>query len=157
MSLWTTMTINMFISSLLKNRSWIGLESVSGRPTYALYITDLIPQSHRPNRHETDKKMQNFQWIGQLLATNNVAEDTEKPIGLMSRSFRVRFGMESPDLRPIDNRHDTDWKPIISTMLEPQPTADRQSRTQTDNKLTTYTDHRPTQIMQILISKYAKS
>ena len=30
-------------------RSWIGLESVSGRPTYARYITDLRPTNHLPS------------------------------------------------------------------------------------------------------------
>ena len=31
------------------DRSWIGLESVSGRPTYARYITDLRPTNRLPS------------------------------------------------------------------------------------------------------------
>ena len=96
--------------------------------------TPVTPAKLTRNR----QKPQSFQWIDPLSATDNVAEDTVKPVGFMSESFRVRFGMESPDLGPIYNRHETDWKPIISTMLESEPTADRQSRTQTDNKPTTY-------------------
>ena len=78
------------------------------------HYTPVTPAKPTRNRQKT----QNFQWIVQLSATDNVAEDTVKPVGLMSGSLRVRFGMESPDLRPIDNRHDTEWKPTISTMLE---------------------------------------
>ena len=36
-----------FISDLI--RSWIGIESVSGRPTYARYTTDLRPTNHLPS------------------------------------------------------------------------------------------------------------
>ena len=120
---------------------------------YSLFhiLTCLYP-SHtgQINQHKTDKKTPNFQWIGQLSATDNVAEDTVKPVGFMLGSLRVRFGMESPDLRPIDNWHDTDWKPIIST---------NRKRQQTDNPVLQpitnlqHTDHKLT---QILISKYAK-
>ena len=59
----------------------------------------LIPAKPTRNR----QKPQNFQRVGQLSAADNVAEDTVKPVGFMSGSFRVRFAMESPDLRPIDN------------------------------------------------------
>ena len=82
-------------------------------PMLILY-TPVTPA--KPTRNQ--QKPQSFQWIGQLSATDNVAEDTVKPVGFMSGSFWVRFGMESPDLGPIYNRHETDWKPIISTMLE---------------------------------------
>ena len=40
----------------------------------------------------------NFLMNRQLSATDNVAEDTVKPAGFMSVSFRIRFGTESPDL-----------------------------------------------------------
>ena len=102
------------------NRPWIGVRSADICPIHNLSKTDKPP--HTPvtpaKPIQNRQKPQNFQWIGQLSATDNVAEYTVKPVGFMSGSLRVRFGIESPDLRPIDNRHDTDWKPIISTMLE---------------------------------------
>ena len=100
------------MSSLI--RSWIGLESVSGRPTYARYITDLRPTNHlpsvaelRPTRPRTlpDK-------------TDTTPTDNRQSVG--ERSFKHVWKIHPrqiflPEHKPTPNRQNrinTDCKPI---------------------------------------------
>ena len=116
---------------------------------YFLSYTPVTPAKPTRNRQKT----QSFQWISQLSATDNVAEDTVKPVGFMSGSFRVGFGMESPDL----GRYITDMKPIENRSLAQCWNSNQQQTDNPELKPITnrqHTDHKPT---QILISKNAKS
>ena len=65
--------------------------SVHPRVPILLVNTPVTPA----NRHETDKKTQIFQSIGQLSATDNVAEDTVKPVGFHVGviSGKIQYGI----------------------------------------------------------------
>ena len=96
------------------SRSWIGLESVSGRPTYARYITDLTPTNHLPSVAElrpTRPRMLPDK-------TDTAPTDNRQFVG--ERSFKHVWKISPrqiclPEHKPTPNRQNrinTDCKPI---------------------------------------------
>ena len=103
--------------------SWIGLESVSGRPTYARYITDLRPTNHlpsvaelRPTRPRTlpDK-------TDTTLTYNRQTTDN-----LSGWDLSNMFERSLPDkfVCPNINRHQTDKTESIQTVNRSLPEFD---------------------------------
>ena len=96
-------------------RSWIGLESVSGRPTYARYITDLRPTNHlpsvaelRPTRPRTLPDKTDTTPTYNRQTTDN----------LSGRDLSNMFERSLPDkfVCPNINRHQTDKTESIPTV-----------------------------------------
>ena len=100
-------------------RSWIGLESVSGRPTYARYIADLRPTNHlpsvdelRPTRPRTLPDKTDTTPTYNRQTTDN----------LSGRDLSNMFEISLPDkfVWPNINRHQTDKtesKPTVNRSL----------------------------------------
>ena len=108
------------ISNLI--RSWIGLESVSGRPTYARYITDLRPTNHlpsvaelRPTRHRTLPDKTNTTPTYNRQTTDNMSG---RDLNMFERSLPDKF------VCPNINRHQTDKTESIPTVDRSLPEFD---------------------------------
>ena len=104
-------------------RYWIGLESVSGRPTYARYITDLRPKNHlpsvaelRPTRPRTLPDKTDTTPTYNRQTTDN----------LSGRDLSNMFERSLPDkfVCPNINRHQTDKTESIPTVNRSLPECD---------------------------------
>ena len=104
-------------------RFWIGLESVSGRPTYARYITDLRPPNHlpsvaelRPTRPRTLPNKTDTTPTYNRQTTDN----------LSGRDLSNMFERSLPDkfVCPNINRHQTDKTESIPTVNRSLPEFD---------------------------------
>ena len=104
-------------------RSWIGFESVSGRPTYARYITDLQPTNHlpsvaelRPTRPRTLPDKTDTTPTYNRQTTDN----------LSGRDLSNMFERFIPDkfVCPNINRHQTDKTVSIPTVNRSLPEFD---------------------------------
>ena len=104
-------------------RSWIGFESVSGRPTYARYITDLRPTKHlpsvaelRPTRPRTlPDKTDTTPTYNRQTTDNLSGRDLSN---MFERSLPNKF------VCPNINRHHTDKTESIPTVKRPLPEFD---------------------------------
>ena len=104
-------------------RSWIGLESVSGRPTYARYITDLRPTNHlpsmaelRPTRPRTlPDKTDTTPTYNRQTTDNLSARDLSN---MFERSLPDKF------VCPNINRHQTDKTESVPTVNRSLPAFD---------------------------------
>ena len=138
------------LESKFRNGRWRTMHCRKCMHGFAGYQHDTPVTPAKPTRNRQNP--QNFQWIGQLSAIDNVAEDTVKAVGFMSGSSRVRFGMD----RPIWDRYITNITPIENRSLAHCWNCNRQQTDNPELKPITnrqHTDHKPTQIR---ILKYAK-
>ena len=101
-------------------RSWIGLESVWGRPTYARYITDLRPTNHLPSMAEL--------WPTRPRTLTDKTDTTptynrQKTDNLSGRDLSNMFERSLPDkfVCPNINRHQTDKTDSIPTVNRSLP------------------------------------
>ena len=110
-------------------RSWIGLESVSSRPTYARYTTDLRPTNHlpsvaelRPTRPRTlPDKTDTIPTYNRQTTDNLSGRDLSN---MFERSLPDKFVCPNINI----NRHQTD------KTHKHKPTSNRQNRINTDCK-----------------------
>ena len=104
-------------------RSWIGLESVSGRPTYARYITDLRPTNHLPSVAEL-KPTRPRTLTDKTDSTPTYNRQTTD--NLSGRDLSNMFERPLPDkcVCPNINRYQTDKTEPIPTVNGPLPEFD---------------------------------
>ena len=98
-------------------RSWIGLESVSGRPTYARYITDLRLTNHLPSVAELRPTRP------RTLPDKTPTYNRQTTDNLSGRDLSNMFERSLPDkfVCPNINRHQTDKTESIPTVNRSLP------------------------------------
>ena len=104
-------------------RTWFGLESVSGRPTYARYITDLRPTNHLPSVAELrPTRPQTLPDKTDTTPTYN-RQTTDN---LSGRDLSNMFERSLPDkfVCPNINRHQTDKTESIPNVNRSLPECD---------------------------------
>ena len=104
-------------------RSWIGIESVSGPPTYAWYITDLRPTNHLPSVAELGPtRPRTLPDKTDTTPTYN-RQTTDN---LSGRDLSNMFERTLPDkfVCPNINRHQTDKTESIPTVNRSLPECD---------------------------------
>ena len=104
-------------------RSWIGLESVSGRPTYVRYITDLRPTNHLPSVAELrPTRPRTLPGKTDTTPTYN----RQKTDNLSGRELSNMFERSLPDkfVCPNIKRHQTDKTESIPTVNRSLPEFD---------------------------------
>ena len=101
-------------------RSWIGLESVSGRPTYARYTTDLRPTNHLPSVAELRPTRP------RTLPDTTPTYNRQTTDNLSGRDLSNMFERSLPDkfVCPNINRHQTDKTESIPTVNRSLPEFD---------------------------------
>ena len=104
-------------------RSWICLESVSGRPTYARYITDLRPTNHLPSVAEL--RLTRPRTLPDKTDTTPTY-NRQTTDNLSGRDLSNMFERSLPDkfVCPNINRHQTDKTESISTVNRSLPECD---------------------------------
>ena len=98
-------------------RSWIGLESVSGWPTYARYITDLRPTNHLPSVAELRPTRP------RTLPDTTPTYNRQTTDNLSGRDLSNMFERSLPDkfVCPYINQHQTDKTESIPTVNRSLP------------------------------------
>ena len=97
-------------------RTWFGLESVSGRPTYARYITDLRPTNHLPSVAEL--RPTHPRTLPDKTDTTPTY-NRQTTDNLSGRDLSNMFKRSLPDkfVCPNINRHQTESKPTVNRSL----------------------------------------
>ena len=101
-------------------RSWIGLESVSGRPTYARYVTKLRPTSHLPSVAELRPTRP---WTLPDKTDSTPTYNWQTTDNFSGRELSSMFERSLPDkfVCPNINRHQTDKTESIPIVHRPLP------------------------------------